>query len=793
MAALSPAIPRLRSPAVCRKGANLIVTEVFTVELMKITDWEMNGYNQYVPILFNSLETGKELRENFQWMKAKVPGSVYTDLRRAGLIPDPYYELNSLQCEWVKDRWWLYRTKVYIDPKFQGRNLRLKFQGLDYKAHISMNGKRLGESEAMFLPFEADVTEIARFSQANDISVLLEHAPEEMGQIGVSSQVKTQKSRFTYKWDFCTRLVHLGLYDDVVLEDFGSVRIEESYVRPVLEEGNWYIRYDFLLHGYGQAQIKAAVSVKSAGACIASDHGNIDICPGRNTFSGKIEIENPKLWYPNGHGDQPVYTFHIQFSDGDIPSDEKEFAVGLRTLSFEKCDGAEQALPYVIVVNGKKIFIKGMNITPLDQIYGGLDNSRYDALIENAKNAGVNLLRVWGGGFIESEYFYRQCTLNGIMVWQDFLQSSSGVCNAPSTDEAFMKKMKEVSEYNVKLKRNHTSLTVWCGGNEMREVPFTSDPPATLEHPNIKLLKSIVEAYDEGRLFLPTTASGPYEFLELSNVGRQHDVHGPWTYTGPETYYELYNKATSMLHSEFGADGMTGYSSLQKFLSPQNIKVFLFKNNDVWKNHGEWWCTYERDSALFGDFSPEDIEAFIACSQYMQAEAIRYAIESERRRMFQSAGSILWQLNEPWPNISCTAVVDYYNVRKPAYFYAKDANRIRKATLRYDKLIWARGEKFTASIHFVSDMAGEKIKLKAAARPFGGEVFWSEDYAFDSADNGSVYVGEIAFDLQAMDTAFCIEMQWNEEPAAIPYAFFMDGGDRTKRRELAECMVKSCQ
>lgn len=761
------------------------------MEFMKITDWEMNGYYPYVPILHNSLETGRDLRECFHWIPAKVPGSVYSDLLRSEMIPNPYYEQNSMLCEWVKDRWWLYRTKVTIDPKLKGRNLRLKFHGLDYKAHISINGKHLGQSEAMFLPFEADVTELVDFTRDNDLCVLLESAPDEMGQIGISSQVRTQKSRFTYKWDFCTRLVHLGIYDDVTLEDFGSVRIKESFVRSVYEDGKWFINYDFVLHGYRETQAKADITVESPEGYMVSERQNLSVNMGEQAFSGKIEVQNPKLWYPNGHGEQPIYTFTIVFSDGEVPSDKKTFVVGLRTLSFEKCDGADDALPYVVLVNGKKTYIKGMNITPLDQIYGGIENSRYDTLIANAKKIGANLLRSWGGGFFESEYFYEQCTRNGIMVWQDFLQSSSGVCNAPSTDEAFVAKMKEVSEYNVKLKRNHTALTIWCGGNEMREIPFTSDPPATLEHPVIRVLKNIVENCDNERLFLPTTASGPCEFLEPTNIGRQHDVHGPWNYSGPESYYSLYNSATSMLHSEFGAEGMACYASLQRFMSPKNLKVFAFKDNDVWKNHGEWWCTFERDAALFGKFDSDDIETFIICSQFIQAEALRYAIESDRRRAFQSAGNIIWQLNEPWPNISCTSIVDYYNTPKPAYYFIQDANRNNKATLKYDKLIWDRNEPFRASVHFVSDQPSGQVHLKVLARQYGGDVFWAKEYTFDLTGN-SVFVDDICLDLTAISTAFYVEMQWNDEKEALPYAFFLKDEDLIKRRDVAATIVEAC-
>lgn len=663
----------------------------------RLSDWTLTGYHPYTPVFGGMPVTAP--------VPATVPGSIYDDLRRAGMIEDPYYGMNSLACEWVANRWWTYETEVTLSPQ-PGRRLWLVFTGIDYRARIHLNGKELGTHEGMYVPVRYDITENA-LSGANRIKVILEHAPDEMGQIGYTSRTHTQKARFTYKWDFSTRLVGMGLYDDVYIEETGSARIENVHVRYDGRELTCAVAAD------GDCVLEATLSYNSEETVFASS---------KEGFA-RFEIAEPRLWYPNGYGSQPLYDLRLVLRTGEGISDERNMKVGLRTLSYERCAGApESALPYAVSVNGRRIYIKGVNTTPLDCMYGIVGPERYERYIKLAAEANVNLIRVWGGGVIEKEAFYDMCDRCGIMVWQEFIQSSSGIDNIPSKHPEFLALLAKTAEAAVLEKRNHVSLAYWSGGNELMD---KNGVPLTFEDENIALLLGITSRLDPDRLMLPTSASGPIEGLDISNPDLNHDVHGPWKYGGTEGHYQMYNRSASMLHSEFGVDGMSNLSSIKKALPPGHLRFDTVYNNLMWRFHGEWWDTYEyRDKQIFGTFTSDirGLEEFICCSQYMQAEGIRYALEANRRRdkavlsamqdepdTRENCGSIVWQWSEPWRNVSCTCLVDYDNNPKAAYFAFREAMKGEHVSLRYDKLMFRRGETFVGRLFCHSDSGAHDL------------------------------------------------------------------------------------
>lgn len=662
--------------------------------LRRLTQWTLTGYHPYTPLWGGMPVTAP--------VPAVVPGSVYDDLHRAGIIDDPYYGMNSLACEWVSNRWWSYETTVTLTPA-PGCRLWLVLRGIDYRARISFNGKELGIHEGMYVPARYDITGIA-VSGENKVKVILENAPDEMGQIGYTSQTHTQKARFNYKWDFSTRLVGIGLYDDVYIEETGLSRIENVHVR------------------YTDAGVLSCAVTADAPctleASLSFDGQNIAAAASADG-TVRLEIADPHLWYPNGYGSQPLYDLRLVLKCGTYDSDERQMKVGLRTLSYERCLGApESALPYAASVNGRRIYIKGVNTTPLDCMYGCVGRERYEKFVRLAAEAHVNLIRVWGGGIIEKEDFYDMCDQYGIMVWQEFIQSSSGIDNIPSKLPEFLSLLAKTAECAVLEKRNHVSLTYWSGGNELMD---SSGVPSTFDDENIAMLHEITTRLDPDRLMLPTSASGPIEGLDTTRPEANHDVHGPWKYGGTEDHYKLYNTSASMLHSEFGCDGMSNLSSIEKALPPEHLHVDTVKNNLMWRFHGEWWDTLEyRDRQIFGEFTPDELEEFIKCSQYMQAEGIRYALEANRRREIkqlksgaippedigsfrENCGSIVWQWGEPWRNVSCTCLVDYDGKPKAAYYAFREAMKSEHVSLRYDKLLWKRGETFSGTLFVHSD------------------------------------------------------------------------------------------
>ncbi len=734
--------------------------------------WELKGYWPYVPIKEKSMETGQTLQGVTDWIPAKVPGGVHYDLWKAGLIEDPYFGQNSMKCEWVENRWWMYRTS--FPGQLEGKdlakeNVALLFSGLDYEAEVFFNDESCGTHVGMYTPFEIDLT--GKIREENRLVVLLKGVPQEMGQIGFTSRTFTQKSRFNYKWDFSTRLVNIGIWQDVKLQVgqeagltdlhidsdagrnggqiFVSARIQDFRTD---KEGGLAVRITvegpFLREGRDAAALKKMARGEDAQPEDSAREGAFSICRTVPAKDGRIEeilpVENPVLWNPNGAGKPWLYRVCLELveqKEGGVRLLERtEKQTGIRSLSMTQNEGApEGALPYTFVVNGRKIYVKGVNMTPLDHLYGNVTQEQYSYLVTAMVNAGVNLVRVWGGGLIEKEEFYDLCDENGILIWQEFIQSSSGIDNLPSRRPEFLKLLEETSEWAVKEKRNHVSLAVYSGGNELMDAP---DTPCGLDNETIAMLGEIVKRYDGRRPFLPTSASGPREYV-TKEKGVSHDVHGNWRYEGNPGHYELYGQSDNLFHSEFGMDGVSCVKSLRKFLPENSLRPTPMTGDLTWQHHGEWWGTYYRDCGMFGpiDKTPENLELFARCSQYMQAEGLRFILEADRKRAFCNSGVIIWQLNEPWPNASCTNLIDWYQETKTAYYQTKRAYEPCHVSLDYRSLTLPEKASAAMDVYVENDGAAFAGRIRILVRNAEGERLQEEMLEVSAPENGSVLAG----------------------------------------------------
>ena len=711
-------------------------------KLLNNLPWKLKGFWPYVPLQGRNMELGEEPMGITEWMNASVPGGVHHDLLEAGLIENPHYEMNSLKCEWVENRWWMYKTNFLAERNWRGKSLTLIFKGVDYKAHFILNGKKLGTHEGMYEPAVFDITDKIDFDGENQLLVLMENAPEEMAQVGYTSQTRTQKSRFNYKWDFSTRLVNIGIWDDVLIKATGKFTLNDTYISTELKDEKGIIHVSSQLKGVNGQVCDVIIHVEFDGEIVATKEEHVLFTGEEYGVDEQLYIQNAKLWYPNGSGAQPLYKVTIQLCHNTECSDDEEFYAGIRQIEYKRNEGSpEDSLPYTFVLNGRPVYVKGVNMVPLDLLYGNVSEETYENYFCLLKDANINLVRVWGGGIIEKDLFYHLCDVNGIMVWQEFIQSSSGIDNIPCTKPKFLELLKATAVQAVKTRRSYTCLVAWCGGNELMDAYGV---PVTYENQNIKILKDIVQKYDPEKLFLPTSASGPNEFLSSDQPGKNHDVHGPWKYEGTEKHYSIYNNSDSLFHSEFGVDGMSEISSLKKFLSDENLCVTNMDENLVWRHHGEWWDTYKnRDKAIFGCFEKNELEGLIKCSQYMQAEGIRYAIEADRRRIWRNSGNILWQFNEPWPNVSCTNLVDYYGNKKLAYYFVKSAFRGISPSLKYSKFLYQKGDNFSAEAFVINEYDIAPFNVKCNIADLFGKTLYSEEFTVDAQENSCIRAGAL--------------------------------------------------
>jgi beta-mannosidase len=562
------------------------------------------------------------------WLPACVPGSVIDDLWRAGEIRDPYRMRNSRLVEWAPERTWIYRRRV------AGEGV-IRFDGVDHEATVFLDDAEICHHVGAFTPFEVAVP-----AGEHQLAVVVHAAPESEPQIGKTSRVRVHKSRMSYGWDFCPRLVHQGIWRSVTLnpprERFPLVRIED---------------------GVGTVEVDGEVVLR---------------------------VESPEPWWPNGLGPQRLYR-------------AGEFEVGFRTIELDD--------DYRLVVNGVPVQIKGWNWVPIDALYGVPRPEKLARLLQLAAGAGCNFLRVWGGGLLESHEFYEHCDRLGLLVWQEFSQSSSHFENVPSDDPDFIATMVADARQIVPRLRRHPSLVVWCGGNELDADDST---------PVLAALRDVVRDLDPERAWLPTSPLG------------EKDVHGPWEHQGLRQHYAHYDSQSSRLHSEFGVEGMTNRHALEKLIDEEH-RWPADRSNPVYEHLGAWWNNAPLVQEAFGG-RIEDVDTMRRASQWLQYEGLRYAVEATLRR---GAGTIPWQFNEPYPNAWCTCVIDYHGVPKPAYYGVARAYRgaphAQFATSAWGGEREARA-RVSAAARFVNldgTVVAESVNGEIAARldAFSADVF----------------------------------------------------------------------
>lgn len=647
-----------------------------------IKDWELKGYYPNLPIYGFSEKVGVTQSAVTPTLKVNVPCDIYTELYKIGIIDNPIVDDNVFKCEWVSKRWWVYTTTFFVN----GSNPRLVFNGVDGKFRVYVNNKYVISHNNSFTPVSIDLKKFN--GQSVSVTVIVESLCENINQVSYTSKITTQRPRFSAKWDFCPSMLSVGIQKSVELRY--DEELTDIFVKSDID-GNVNVSFK---RKYKSLKNNISLELNGKKYYAKKEQNSID-----------VKIDNPKLWSCNGVGKPNLYKGVLRVERNGEAVWEKSLNIGFRSVEFVRNENSSnKSLPYTLVLNGEKVYIKGVNFVPLEMSQSLVDKTKYLKLLKKVKECNANLIRVWGGGVIESEDFYSLCDKLGIMVWQDFTQSSSAIDNQATVKPEGLKKLKETAIFAVKRIRNHPSHVVYCGGNELMDYNFR---PHGFDNKNIALLKSVVDEYDFGKYMLPTTASGHNSGPSIASVGKDEndDIHGPWTLFDFEEYCDVYNKLDSKFHSEFGVDGYCNLSAHNKMFSPKRRKYKMMQDDFYRLIKGEWWNCEKRDEFLFGEIN--NLEERICLSQFIQAEGIRYAIEANRRRAYQNSGSIVWQFNEPFPNLICTNIVDYYGQPKLAYYAVKKAFAPINLNFKYDKFYAEHGKDFLIEIFLTSDSCGK--------------------------------------------------------------------------------------
>ncbi len=610
----------------------------------------------------------KELQRVLDWMPAQVPGTVHTDLLACKVISDPYYRMNELEVQWIENLQWEYRREFEIDEiQLKERRLMLVAEGLDTYAEIIINGKSAARTENMFIGHRFDVrkyvksginTVVIRFDSPVIRSKQLE---KKHGQLLVALEphrAYVRKAQYSFSWDWGPKLTTSGIWRSIFLEASSNVIPKNPFVKTSkLLKNEATVDMSVEIEHYSSP---VEVVVKIDGV-----NGSEEIVKRATsaTLKFRMKIKNPSVWWPNGYGDQPIYraTFSIRQKDGTVSEVMTTF--GIRTIALLQ-EKDKEGKSFIIVVNGEKIFCKGADWIPSDNFIPRIPDATYDRLLTMARDANMNMIRVWGGGIYEQDLFYELCDRLGLLVWQDFMFA----CGEYPETSWFKELVKVEAEFIVRRLRNHPSIAVWCGNNESEWLFCTENPGKTPDQMTgavlfNKILPSAVSSLDATR---PYWRSSPFGdgFPNDEKNGTHHQWH-VWSFWKD---YNEYTKVNARFVSEFGFQAPATMRTWEEVTLPEDRTP----QHPVIEHHNK---QVEGQERLFRFQAAhytvgKNFNDFVYRGQLVQANALKTAVEHWRRRKFNTAGALYWQLNDCWP-VSSWSVIDSGLRPKASYYYTK--------------------------------------------------------------------------------------------------------------------------
>ena len=619
-------------------------------------------------------------------LPATVPGEVHLDLMAAGIIDEPAVGLNVLRSRWVEEFMWYYRRQFEAAALPEGGRAFLVFECLDLVANIYLNGRKVGSHANAFCPARVEVTkELAAgtntlvveldaglYSVAEKPIDALKEKPD--AYLHKRNWLRTTQS--TFGWDWSQRLLNVGIRGHVYLEVSSAVHFDRlvalATVSDDLATGKATARMfvegldDKTRAGTLELELEAPGGKASV---VARATAQVEIKPGRQSVQVEAALDRPELWWPVGHGGQPLYTLKARLTiDGKVVAADSR-RVGFRHVRVNQDKHPASGTWFVLEVNHKSIFAKGGNFVPADPIMARIDRARYETLVDRALEANFNLLRVWGGGLYEAEEFYDICDERGVLVWQEFIFACA---RYPGYDDIFFYNVRDEAVHQVRRLASHASLMLWCGNNELELLTLNPEHQkgvSALGDYGIyhRLLPGIVKAEDGTRYYHPSSPySADYVDQNRYDTGDQH----PWAIGFSDNDFRKYRDMDCRFPNEGGILGPTSLPTMQAALAGQSVGSFSWEIHD---NNVNYWGDKESYAdAMLGQWVGKDIReldltGYAYWAGLVQGAGLGEYIRNFRRRMFDSSSAIFWMYNDCWPMTRSWTIVDYFLRRTPSF------------------------------------------------------------------------------------------------------------------------------
>ncbi|MGV9004598.1 beta-mannosidase [Flavobacterium sp.] len=691
----------------------------------------------------------QENKEN--WLPAKIPGTVHTDLLANKAIEDPFFGTNEKQLQWIENENWNYKTSFIISKsELKFKNIELEFKGLDTYATVFLNGKPISEANNMFRTWKIPVKNYL-IEGENNIEIKFKSAVVK-GKSAAQKlpytlpgdeKVFTRKAQYQYGWDWGPRLVTSGIWKDVNLNFWKDVIIENvSYNQLKLNDDNAILEFVTTI----KADKESTIQLK-----INEIIQTFNLKKGLNKIKMNYEIKNPKRWWTNGLGEAHLYPFEISLIADKMIISSKKLNIGLRTIELIQ-EKDKIGTSFYFKLNGIPVFMKGANYIPDDSFMPRISDSIYKARIKIAVDSNMNMLRVWGGGIYADDAFYDECDKNGMLVWQDFMFA----CSMYPGDADFLANVKHEVIDNVTRLQNHPSLAIWCGNNEndegwknwgwQKQYNYSKADSTKIWNDYEKLFHQLIPktldslSSKNKPIYWPSSPSIGWGKKESMTQGDSH-YWGIWWGKEP---FEVYKKKVGRFMSEHGFQGMPNLETLQKVVPQNDLNLTL----EAIKNHQKHPTGYETiNEYMARDYViPKDFENYTYVSQLLQADGMKTAIEAHRRAKPYCMGTLYWQFNDCWPVTSWSSI-DYYGNWKAFQYQVKRSFE--------NLLISVNEESDFYKVYVVNDNLekySDKIVLELIS--FDGHSLWNSSKDIHVDENSSLVVFEIPnadflnFDLQ---------------------------------------------
>lgn len=660
-----------------------------------------------------------------EWYAAKVPGAVQLDYAKAKSWDNHMFGENWKDYRWMEDVYWTYKTS-FSNPNIS-KDERYFFisKGIDYKFEIFLNREMIFAQEGMFKYVELDLTN--KLVEDNLLEVLVFPVPKIPGMPDDRQQAaQSTKPAVSYLWDWHPRLIPSGIWDDTFLEVRKKNHFTDVYLDYHLSDNYDRATINLEIEGTDIVNKKFKWSlIDPAGAAVIDETGLIS-----ELSTKTFELDNPKLWWTHDHGVPNLYISKLElFDKNGNKLDEQKQKIGFRKIQLVMHKGAwdkpntfpkgRSNPPITLELNGRIIFGKGSNWVNPDIFPGVITKERYNALLENAVKANLNIFRIWGGGIVNKESFYDLCDEKGILVWTEFPLA----CNNYVGTDSYLNVLRQESEAIISRIRKHPSNAIWSGGNEL----FNFWSGMTDQSLALRLLNSQCYQLNPTTPFIPTSP--------IMGMGHGHYVFRD--YNTHEEVYSWMSRSSATAYTEFGMPGSASVELLKKIIPEEEL--FPPKEGTSWESHHAFkawmqdtWLMKDMLTDYFGE--AKDLAELVERSQWVQSEGYKCIFEEARRQKPVCSMALNWCYNEPWITAANNSLISYPNKPKPAFDAVSNSCRPFLVSARIPKFSWKEGETFYCDIFILNDLYSDipygKVIIKLQANEEETELLtWEFDKA----------------------------------------------------------------